>query len=105
MLLYLYNIIYLFIYLFFNAYIWQSVPWQLGQRLIQSIYILRFIRWPSLISFVCFDLDAECTCSLAKGIHQHLGSTNTAAVLFGTVNRPVAGSYADCLANASDEFT
>ena len=40
----------------------------------------------------------------ARAIHQCRGSTNTDAVLLGTVNRPVAPLYADCLTKASDEF-
>lgn len=42
---------------------------------------------------------------LVRERHQRRGSTNTAVVLLGTVNRPVAAWYADCLSKASDDFT
>jgi hypothetical protein len=49
-------------------------------------------------------LDAKCK-SFTDGNYQHLGSTNTAVVLLGTLNRPVAASYPDCLTKSSEEFT
>lgn len=56
---------------------------------ILSIHILYLLMVFSFISFIYFV--AKCTL-LAESIHQHLCSTNTAVVLFGTVNRPVVAS-------------
>jgi hypothetical protein len=104
-----------YIYMHFGFNIQYNTKWIRNKAMPWQLIILQFISSemysdssstsPLLFFIYLFTSVPNWACSSPKERNQHRGSTNTDAVLLGTVNRPVAASYADCLTNASDEFT